>query len=212
MSISKKFHDLATGFANKAIFKTLSLSPFPYPFGMKFAKKYNELMESQWYTKELLGEIQIRKLEAIIKHAYENVPYYRRVFNERGLKPRDIQNFDDLKKLPILTKEDVREHLNDLKAMNFECYHPILSHTSGSTGTAMDFYLTKYIETVIEPVHVWRHWNWSKFHYRDRAVIIRGRVITQDLHAIAPYKQSSNNLLLSSYHLSEKNLGIYSKM
>jgi phenylacetate-CoA ligase len=186
--------------------------PFPYTNGLEFAKTYRNLMESQWYAKEQLVELQIKNLKSTINHAYQNVPYYTNLFNERGLKPKDIQDFRDLKKVPILTKDDVRKHLNSLKAQYLDQYKPILSHTSGSTGTAMDFYLTKYIESVIEPAHVWRHWKWAGFNHGDKVVTIRGAVLTEDPEAVAPYKQGENNLLLSSYHLSERSLNKYIKL
>ena len=53
----------------------------------------------------------MRQLSKLLHHAYENVPYYQRVFDERKLKPRDIQNFDDLKKLPFLIKPDTHGRL-----------------------------------------------------------------------------------------------------
>jgi phenylacetate-coenzyme A ligase PaaK-like adenylate-forming protein len=45
----------------------------------------------------------MQQLSKHLHHAYANVPYYRKVFDERELHPRDIQTFDDLKKLPYLT-------------------------------------------------------------------------------------------------------------
>jgi len=186
--------------------------PFPYVYGIKFAKFYNFLMKSQWWPKKKLEEFQNERLRVIIKHAYENVPYYRRIFDERGLKPEDIQTKEDLKLLPVLTKDDVRKHFNELMARDFEKYKPVLSHTSGSTGTAMDFYLTEFVENVIERAFVWRHWNWANFNYGDKVITIRGQILTDDLNAVAPYKIQENNLLLSSFHLSEQSMRKYSEL
>ena len=65
--------------------------PPPVRYGKVFRDTYRFLRESQWWSKEKLEEYQMRQLERLLKHAYENVPYYRRVFDERGLKPKDIQ-------------------------------------------------------------------------------------------------------------------------
>jgi len=102
-----------------------------------------------WYVKRIaawdrlsaeeIAERQWRKLERLLKHAYENVPYYRRVFDERGLKPRDIRDFDDLRKLPILTKQDIRDHLSDLVARNIPETELVDAFTGGSTGIPMRF-------------------------------------------------------------------------
>ena len=192
--------------------KAHSKIPFPYIYGLKFAKYYKWLMKTQWLSQEELEELQNERLRIIINHAYKNVPYYRRIFDERGLKPEDMQCKEDLKLLPILTKDDIRRNFSELVARDFKKYKPILSHTSGSTGTAMDFYLTEFVETVIERASVWMHWNWSNFNYGDKVVTIRGQILTDDLNAVAPYKIQENNLLLSPFHLSERSMSKYSEL
>lgn len=53
--------------------------------------------------------LQSGKLVKQIKHVYENVPYYRKKMEEKGVTPEDIKSIDDLHKLPFLTKDDLRE-------------------------------------------------------------------------------------------------------
>ena len=79
-------------------------------YGKVFRDTYAFLQQSQWWSRQKLEEYQMQQLSSLLHHAYENVPYYRGVFDERGLKPGDVQNFDDLKKLPYLTKDDFKEH------------------------------------------------------------------------------------------------------
>lgn len=68
-------------------------------YGKVFWESYNFLWESQWWSREKLEEYQMQQLSKLLHHAYENVPYYWWVFDERGLKPKDIQDFDDLRRL-----------------------------------------------------------------------------------------------------------------
>ncbi len=93
----------------------------------------------EFLSADEIAERQWRKLERLLKHAYENVPYYRRVFDERGLRPRDIKDFDDLRKLPILTKQDIRNHLPDLTARNIPGSELVDAFTGGTTGIPMHF-------------------------------------------------------------------------
>lgn len=51
-----------------------------------FWPTYNFLQESQWWSWEELQGYQMQQLEKLLKHAYENVPYYRKVFDERVVK------------------------------------------------------------------------------------------------------------------------------
>ena len=59
-------------------------------------------------SREKLLAFQNRKLRRVIKYAYRDVAYYRRLFDEAGVKPEDIRTAADLSLLPITTKNDLR--------------------------------------------------------------------------------------------------------
>ncbi|UTB33309.1 MAG: phenylacetate--CoA ligase [Methanobacterium sp. ERen5] len=54
-------------------------------------------------------KLQLEKLQAIVKYAYENVPYYRKRLDEIPIKPEDIKTLKDIEKLPFTTKDDLRD-------------------------------------------------------------------------------------------------------
>jgi len=56
-----------------------------------------------------LGELQLKKLRAVVENVYSNVPYYRAKMQERGILPGDIKTLDNLSDLPITTKQDLRD-------------------------------------------------------------------------------------------------------
>src|SRR5436309_9661369 len=85
----------------KGIYYTV---PIQVRYGGQFRDVHRFLMESQWWSKQSLQSYQMEQLSRLLKHACENVPYYRRVFSTLGLKPNDIQDFDDFRKIPFLTK------------------------------------------------------------------------------------------------------------
>ncbi|MDD2474026.1 MAG: phenylacetate--CoA ligase family protein, partial [Methanoculleus sp.] len=74
-----------------------------FPAFFAYRKTYSLLRRSQRWSREELTAYQIQTLSRLLDHAYENVPYYRRVFQERNLVPGDIQTLDDLALLPFLT-------------------------------------------------------------------------------------------------------------
>jgi len=98
-----------------------------------------ELAWSQFWTKRKLESIQKERLSALLDHAYRNVPYYKRVFDERGLKPKDIQSLPDLRKLPVLRKEDIRRYFKELRALNAKIYSPRWLASGGSTGEPLRY-------------------------------------------------------------------------
>ena len=65
--------------------------------------------EIECASRETLREIQSQRLRDMVKRCYENVPLYKKRFDEIGLKPEDIQSIDDLTKLPFTTKQDLRD-------------------------------------------------------------------------------------------------------
>jgi phenylacetate-CoA ligase len=85
--------------------------PLSLRYGREFSKTYAFLQKSQWWNKEQLENYQMRELEKLLNHAYENVPYYRKIFDERRLKPNNIQSLDDLKNChiyPRILSEKIR--------------------------------------------------------------------------------------------------------
>lgn len=59
--------------------------PLSIRYGKVFRETYKFLQESQWWSREKLEEYQMKQLEKLLTHSYENVPYYRRIFDERDL-------------------------------------------------------------------------------------------------------------------------------
>lgn len=60
--------------------------------------------------KEQLRELQLARLKDTVKRVYENVPFYRKKFDERGIAPEDIKALDDIKNLPFTVKQDLRDN------------------------------------------------------------------------------------------------------
>ncbi len=65
--------------------------------------------EIECASREELTKIQNEKLKEQVKHVWDNVPYYKKKMEEKGVTPDDIQTIDDLKKLPFLSKKDLRD-------------------------------------------------------------------------------------------------------
>ena len=58
---------------------------------------------------EKIKERQSELLVKQVKRVYENVPYYKNLMDEKGVKPEDIHDINDLHKLPFLSKADLRD-------------------------------------------------------------------------------------------------------
>ncbi|HAM53158.1 MAG TPA: phenylacetate--CoA ligase [Nitrospiraceae bacterium] len=93
---------------------------------------WNEEFET--LPREALEALQLKRLKALIEKEYAVVPHYRQKMDEAGVKPSDIKNLHDLRKLPFTTKEDLRKNYPfGLFAVSFERVVRIHA-SSGTTG------------------------------------------------------------------------------
>jgi phenylacetate-CoA ligase len=61
-------------------------------------------------SRDEIQALQLQRLRRTLEHAYENVPHYRRAFNEKGVHPSDLNTLADLAKFPFTTKKDLRDN------------------------------------------------------------------------------------------------------
>jgi len=108
----------------------------------KIRKVLKEIERYQWLSPELILEDQWRKVTNLIAIAYQNVPYYRAMFDKYGIKPKDIQSPSDMKKIPILTKKDIQKNLSKMINLQYNKKRLYKSTTSGSTGIPTTFFRT----------------------------------------------------------------------
>ena len=65
--------------------------------------------EIETIPEKKLKDIQLERLKKVVQYAYERVPYYRKKFEEAGIKPEDIKTLEDIKYIPFISKADLRE-------------------------------------------------------------------------------------------------------
>ena len=100
--------------------------------------------EIETASREQILAWQNERLVKQVQHVWDNVPYYRKKMEEKGLTPADIQGVDDLKKLPFLSKDDLREaYPNGLLAVPYsDCVR--IHSTSGTTGKRVVAFYTQH--------------------------------------------------------------------
>jgi phenylacetate-CoA ligase len=125
-------------------------------FGKEFRRRLDGLTETDGWGAADIAAYQDEQVRALVKHAYESVPFYRERMRGLGLTPADIQGRADLPKLPILTKEDVRANLDRLVSERADRKKLVHRHTSGTTGKALDFYSSR-ASIAFQWAVWWRH-------------------------------------------------------
>ena len=105
------------------------------------ARYMASLRRSERFGIHRLKELQWKKLKSLIEHAYESVPFYQQQMNALGLHPSDIRTPDDFRKLPTLSKRDLRKRQKDLLSTKYASDSLRESWSGGSTGESVRFYL-----------------------------------------------------------------------
>jgi phenylacetate-CoA ligase len=102
----------------------LNLTVTTYSKAWQFIKRQN--------NPALIAKVQDEKLQKLIGHCYENIKYYRELFDEHHFRPADIKTAADLVNIPVLTKDELRKRFWDFLPKELPACR--ISRTSGSTG------------------------------------------------------------------------------
>jgi phenylacetate-CoA ligase len=72
--------------------------------------KPGELEPIEKASRDEVSALQLQRLQWSLRHAYDNVPHYRKKFDAAGVRPEDLKQLSDLAKFPFTTKQDLREN------------------------------------------------------------------------------------------------------
>lgn len=148
------------------------------------SKEWKLMQKVDKYTEKQLIDLQNQRLQALVKHCYAHVLYYRKMFDKLGLKPEDIKTRDDLRKLPVLTKQMVRDHYEELIADNINDYNVMNGSTGGSTGTPLKF--KKDIQTWnMAWASSFRAWEWYGYHLGEKMFTLGGNSLVKKTRGVS---------------------------
>ena len=177
--------------------------------GRNIKRCYEELSASQWLSPAQICELQEIKLRKLINHAYNHVAYYRELFNSLGLKPESIQTLEDLRKLPLLDKPTIREHLHfDLLSDNHHKGELLRISTSGSTGEPFVCYADKF-QLEMRWAATLRSQEWTGYRFGDRCARLWHQTIGMSWSQIIREKLDAwmtRRLFVPAFEMSEQTL------
>lgn len=112
--------------------------PFRYRYGKKYSEFLRIIKESKKWSYNEAKEYQFNELKKLLKFVQSDVPYYENLFEKINFDV-DIKSFEDLKKIPILTKEDILENPEEFISKSFS-KKKYKMNTSGTTGKRLTLY------------------------------------------------------------------------
>lgn len=211
MGIVQKIYDKMPYFFQSTLFNIYCMNLHKKRFVDMFFTLTKELEASQWYSESDLILYQNYQVASLVKHAYETVPYYSDLMRKMKLAPEDITTVNDLPKLPVLTREDVIINASKLLSSSFKRKNLIHGHTSGTTGSPLNFYWDRNM-WILNNVFDWRQKKWAGLNLGDPYCVLLGRPIVAIDRVKPPFWQLNryeNQLWMSSFHLSPKNVEDY---
>lgn len=177
--------------------------------GVRFYVYRKQVNRSQWYSEKEFRFYQNNSLKKIILHSYENVPYYRKLFDSHGIHINDIEGIDQLSRIPILEKESVKTNPVDFLASNIWKHKYIKFRTSGSTGKPLEIFVDRKLNTLALCL-TWRDYNSLGYTFDKRSVLIthplgfsEGKINRKDLWK---FHKLSNVLDINTAMLEGENI------
>ena len=166
-------------------------------YGSSVRSRLVEFRRYDQLTSAEIVDLQNKKLRKLVRHCYENVPYYTRLFDRLGLKPEDIQTRADLVKLPVLTKQVIRDSYDDMIPKDMPSARLIRSSTGGSTGTPLQF-CKDANEWSGQKAATLRAWEWYGLHLGDKIFSLGGNSIVKKKKKFS-YKNIYDEVIMRNF-------------
>lgn len=169
----------------------------------------NQLKKVDYYrslSQNELEELKNQKFLKLYKHAIKNSKFYKELYKKYGLNENSIKSINDIKKLPEVSKNDIRDRIDDVLTTYKRWV--VKGYTSGTSGSPLTVYRS--------PMAILREHGYL-MHYRirnglkprDSKVSIRGDLNKDTIYT---FDRASNTLFFSSYNLNKHQLKTFIKL
>ncbi len=123
-------------------------------------RHWQQLEKSQYWSRQRLLDYQWERLKTILTYAYKHTSYYKKIFDEYGLTPESFRTFEDITKLPILTKDVIYKQTDNLISRQFTEDEVLTFPTGGTTGRQVIMYRNRESYNIKLGL-AWRHEGWT---------------------------------------------------
>jgi phenylacetate-CoA ligase len=179
--------------------------------GRKTFKYLCEMERLQWVSPRKLEELRFRKLKELLLHARKNMPFYAGRFAKACFNPARMQDIEDFKALPLLTKADIRENLKEI--VWTDCPGGLHRYnTGGSSGEPLIFYFDRRRQACDAAARAFTH-RWWGMDIGDKELYLWGSPleITKQDRIKDLRDRLTNQLLLSAFEISADMIPVFVK-
>lgn len=169
-----------------------------------FLRINREWRKAEQYNADEMEQYIVSRLQNICRYAQQHIPYYRRLFQSINFDPELLTSLEYYRKLPILNKDTIREHFDEMHTDELNKMMAVIDRTSGSTGTPLQFYLDKNVNQA-KFCLFYKAWSMApEWHLGANQVLIGGYS-----EGVYKYIWKTQILSLSSFYLSENTVELY---
>ena len=186
----------------KYLFETIKYALRSYPIIRPYIKEVDRLYTMN--AEELKQRNEKRFLE-IFRRAYDKSPFYHKLYTEEGIRKEDIACLEDIKKLPVITKDMVKKHADEM--LTVPRWQVIRANTSGTTGTPLKIY-ESWPSIWWTQAYTYCSRKRDGFTYGQPLVSLRGHL---NRNQTSLKIHLSNTLFLSSYNINSNTVEQYYK-
>lgn len=171
-------------------------------FNFFFSYQLRKIKSYKILTKNELEKIKLEKIKLLLSKSQKSI-FYKNLYKTANIDINCINSLEDIKKLPIITKEMIKGKEEELLTINKKLLFK--GFTSGSTGSPLTVFYS-YLSVLKENAYVWYYRENNGLRFKDPVISLRGNLTKNELFKFDPF---TNTLYLSSYNLNNTNINLY---
>lgn len=177
-------------------------------YGKEYYKHLNFLKRINKISRKKLEEIQFKQLLELLNYTVENSFFYKKLYSDINIS--DFNSVEDLKKLPIITKEMLRNNIDDV--ITIQKKGAIEGHTGGTTGKSLTVYFRSVdMQKRMATLDYFKFKNGFENSKMKRATFMGKHIVPpgQKKKIFWRYNAAISQMLYSSFHITEDNIPYY---
>lgn len=187
------------------------LRPVPpaWLLGKKFRNERKHALEAQWWSAERSRGYQLKRIREVLHFAYDRTRFYRRKFDELGVRPEDIRTLDQVRELPTIDKQAIRENLADICTKSARGIDVDFGSTGGLSGAPLNLYLNAS-RSYTEYAYLTSSWERIGYKLGMPLAVLRGQTVQTDRDGLChDYDSLLRHHYYSSFHMSDECMARY---
>jgi phenylacetate-CoA ligase len=205
----KNVWNSAPAFLKSTIGSLLGPIPPAWLLGKVFRDQRRHALDAQWWPAERSKEHQLDRLRLILKLAYDKTAFYRKIFNDIGFNPGDVNAPNDINQLPTIDKEAVINNLSTMCTKSVMAGDVEHGTTAGTSGVPLHFYMNAD-RSATEYSYLVTSWERAGYKLGMPMAVLRGRIVQPDRNGLRhEYDPILRQHYYNSFHMSDENMARY---